>query len=160
MDKKEKEEKLTISDIADWFMLKGKMSNKKVQKLCYYAEAWSEALYNHMITDDAVFEAWVHGPVNAELYHRFKDCGWRDVELKHPKKAKEKLNRMLTPEQTDLLESVWITYKDYSADDLEILTHREHPWLEQRKGLSKFEPCQNIISRKTMREYYRSIMIK
>lgn len=136
------------------------MSNKKAQKLCYYAEAWSEALYDRMITDDVVFEAWVHGPVNAGLYHRFKDCGWHEFKLKDPEKVKGRLDRMLTPEEVDLLESVWITYKNYSADSLEFMTHRERPWKEQRKGLEIFDPCRNIISRKSMREYYRSIMAK
>ena len=30
----------TILDVAAWFLLKEDMTHKKIQKLCYYAEAW------------------------------------------------------------------------------------------------------------------------
>lgn len=29
--------KADITDVADWLLLKGNMSNKKIQKICYYA---------------------------------------------------------------------------------------------------------------------------
>jgi len=35
-----------INTVANWFLNKYSMSHKKLQKLCYYAEAWHQALYN------------------------------------------------------------------------------------------------------------------
>ena len=47
---------------------KGAMSSMKLQKLCYYAQAWS------LVWDDAPlfdedFQAWRNGPVCYELYN-------------------------------------------------------------------------------------------
>ena len=32
--------KYSVFEIANWFLLKESMSHKKLQKLCYYAQAW------------------------------------------------------------------------------------------------------------------------
>ena len=61
----------TVFDIANWFLEKQSMTHKKLQKMCYYAQAWSYALKNRPIMD-AEFEAWVHGPVCRELYEKYK----------------------------------------------------------------------------------------
>ena len=60
-------QRVDILDIASWFLSKESMSQKKLQKLCYYAEAWSQALRGKPIPQRAEFQPWVHGPVNLEL---------------------------------------------------------------------------------------------
>ena len=37
---------LDARDVAEYFLTKEKMSNKKLQKLCYYAQAWHYAFYD------------------------------------------------------------------------------------------------------------------
>lgn len=149
----------SIKDVADWFLLKENMSNKKIQKLCYYAEAWSLALLDQDIADQSDFEAWVHGPVSQTLYSDFKGFGWKELTITNPDIVKERLEPLFTKEQLEVLESVWDTYGEYGADQLEALTHTEEPWLEQRVGLGKFQSSTRKISRETMKEYYRSIAI-
>lgn len=149
-----------IKDVADWFLLKGNMSNKKIQKLCYYAEAWSLVLLNQDIARRSDFEAWVHGPVSKVLYDEFKEFGWRELTIINPDVVKDRLASLFTNEQLDVLESVWDTYGEYGADQLEALTHTEKPWLEQRKGLGKFQSSTRKISKKTMKTYYQSIEIQ
>ena len=61
-----------IFDIANWFLKKESMDQKKVQKLCYYAQAWSLALFNKPIID-CKFEAWAHGPVCSELWNELHE---------------------------------------------------------------------------------------
>ena len=39
------EVKYSIGNIADWFLSQSSMTHKKLQKLCYYLQAWSLALY-------------------------------------------------------------------------------------------------------------------
>lgn len=58
------------------------------------------------------------------------------------------------------MESVWDTYGEYDADQLEALTHLEEPWLEQRMGLEKFQSSTRKISKETMKRYYKSIAIQ
>ena len=38
------------------------MSNLKIQKLVYYAQAWFLALYDEFLFEDDI-QAWVHEPV-------------------------------------------------------------------------------------------------
>jgi hypothetical protein len=66
--------KYGILDIACWFLHKEAMSHRKLQKLCYYAQAWFFTLENIRLTD-AIFEAWIHGPVSPSLYQHFKKYG-------------------------------------------------------------------------------------
>ena len=42
----EEEGRYSVYEIADWFLNKGNMTQKKLQKLCYYAQAWCYALKN------------------------------------------------------------------------------------------------------------------
>ncbi|MBR1628236.1 MAG: SocA family protein [Lachnospiraceae bacterium] len=143
----------TIFDVADWFLSKEAMTPKKVQKLCYYYKAWGLALYGDDLIPDAEFQAWVHGPVCPELYQKYKDYGWNDI----PKNEGE-----LYPfniKEMDILESVWITYGDMSANALEAQTHVEDPWIITRRkdGKKEFENCVAVIDNALMREYYKSI---
>lgn len=151
------EVKADITDVADWFLLHENMSNKKIQKLCYYAEAWSLALLNQHIANNSEFEAWVHGPVNRTLYDRFKGYGWHELKITNPEIVKERLEGLFTKEQLEVLEAVWDTYGEYGADQLEALTHTEQPWLEQRTDLGQFESSSRTISCETMRNFYKSI---
>ena len=63
--------KYSVFEIANWFLKKSNMTHKKLQKLCYYAQAWYYALKNKRLVDSD-FQAWSHGPVSPALYERFK----------------------------------------------------------------------------------------
>lgn len=139
-----------VETIADWFLCKERMTHKKLQKLCYYAQAWSYALYDRPMIDD-VFEAWVHGPVSPKLY---KD--YRGSYLIKLNPSNTDFN-CLSQEDSELLERVWITYGGESANSLEAMTHREEPWREARRSLTQYERCNEPISTETMKSYYRSV---
>lgn len=132
-----------IFDVAKWFLYKSSMTNKKLQKLCYYAYVWSIVLlnddYNNLksISKNG-FEAWVHGPVCRQLYNKYRDYGWNDI----PKEEKEP---NLPNELKEVLNEVWDAYGWCSAGQLEALTHKEEPWINARKGLDQTEPSNNKI---------------
>ena len=58
----------SVFDVANWFLSKGSVTHKKLQKLCYYSQAWHCALYDGTPLFAERIEAWVHGPVIPELY--------------------------------------------------------------------------------------------
>ena len=76
-----------IERLAQWFLSVSSMSNKKLQKLCYYAYCWYIVFYNdiELITKENMgdirvlcsepFQAWIHGPVSPQLYQRYKSYG-------------------------------------------------------------------------------------
>ena len=141
---------MDIYDVSRWFLGEESMTNKKLQKLCYYSIAWGHALMGKAIVDDSRFEAWVHGPASPTLYREYKKYGWNDI----PKAATKP---EFKNDITELLEAVWITYGDKSGNELEALSHSELPWIEARNGLASDEYSTKRISSKTMASYYNSI---
>lgn len=142
---------ISIFDVANWFLAKERMTHKKLQKLCYYAQAWSCAIQPEKLTN-AVFEAWVHGPVCRDLYNKYHPYGFDYIP--QPENAP-----VFDYETEDFLGSVWETYGDQTANALEALTHTELPWQTARAGLLPDEPSEKPISEDIMRDFYRSIYI-
>lgn len=146
---------MKIFAIADWFLQKESMNQKKLQKLCYYAQAWN-LVFNEKQMFDGDFQAWVHGPVNYSLWKRLDTYGYSNIE--QSKFSKDRIN--LDTETLSVLNDVWATYGKYSGYQLELLTHQERPWIEARGGFLPTQPSREIISSKTMREYYSSLISK
>lgn len=144
--------KYNVYEIANWFLLKETMTHKKLQKLCYYAQAWFYALKDIRLMD-TVFEAWIHGPVSPVLYDKFKSFGYSCIKL-----AGSYVPH-IEEGDIELLESVWETYGDHTGNALEALSHSELPWIEARTGYAPHERCSVAISVESMKKYYRSIYI-
>lgn len=142
--------KYSIFEIANWFLSKENMTHKKLQKLCYYAQAWFFALRGFRLANTD-FQAWIHGPVSPALYERFKGFGFETIKLSSNYKS------AIDSEDLSLLEDVWDTYGGKTGNALEALTHRETPWLDARKGYNDNERCTIIISPEKMKEYYISV---
>ena len=144
--------KYSVFDIADWFLKKGNMTQKKLQKMCYYAQAWCYALNGYRLMNSD-FQAWIHGPVSPALYEKFRRFGYDTIKIKG------NVNIELDKQDEELLEDVWETYGDRTGNALEALTHREAPWIEARKGYSENERCTVVISPESMKRYYTSIYL-
>ena len=71
---------LTCFDVADYFLSKTDeeagdvISNLKLQKLVYYAQGFTLAVTGKPLFNEEI-EAWQHGPVVPDLYHKYKDHG-------------------------------------------------------------------------------------
>ena len=142
---------ITIFDVADWFLSKEAMTHKKLQKLCYYYKAWGFALYDKDLLPESRFEAWIHGPVNSELYNKYKKFLWNDI----PQKLDN--SKLFNKKELDLLESIWLTYGALTANAIEAQTHIDLPWRNARIGLDEFVNSNNIISNEDMKNYYRQV---
>ena len=123
------------------------ITNLKLQKLLYYSQAWYLVLAEEPLFAESI-EAWVHGPVVASVFGEYKHFRWSEIN--------EDGTASSIPDIDGHLRAVWEAYGNFSASELERLTHQETPWLEARKGLAPDEPSRNIISLKTMREFYDS----
>lgn len=142
--------KYSIYDIANWFLAKGDMTQKKLQKLCYYAQAWAYALKGYRL-ENTDYQAWIHGPVSPALWEKFKSFGYDTICIRG------KFSFNFDEEDVKLLEDVWDTYGENTGNALEALTHRELPWIEARRGYEPDERCTVVISPNTMASYYKSI---
>ena len=123
------------------------ISNLKLQKLLYYAQAWYLALYDVPLFDDPI-EAWVHGPVVPSVYGKYKGWSWRPIDIEPEEEEFDSQTR-------NHLDEVMDVYGGLSAYDLEKLTHQEDPWRNARGDLPPDAPSNNVISHQDMRDYYK-----
>lgn len=147
-------------DVAGFFLSKKALSPKKVQKLVYYAYAWYIALYNQDAAhiDEVLFkeepEAWMHGPVFPSLYKEYKCYGWNDIPKKKNLGLLFQRNKISSNGLKDFLEDVWIKYGEYTADQLEYMTHQEDPWRKARAGMDAQASSKVKISKEDIYIFY------
>lgn len=133
------------------------VTNKKLQKLMYYCDAWHLALFKAPIVSNE-FEAWVHGAVLRPLYSEYAIYGYDSIQL-NIESAKENINnfRELVKASTyDIINKVLNKYFRLSADELECKNHAEYPWRHAREGLSANTSCDRKISKTITMNYYSS----
>lgn len=129
----------------------------KLQKLLYYSQAWCFAL-NHKPFFDAKFQAWVHGPVNREIYDRFAGDKFLYSRLEQKDTRAGFTSEWLSADDRAHVDSVLEVYAEYSGTQLEELTHREEPWQDARKGLSDSQRCETVISESLMESHYAKLL--
>lgn len=150
----------TASEIADYFIAKANqgskpISNKKLQKLVYYSQAWSIVLNNKKLFPEKI-EAWVHGPAIRTLYVKYKEFGFSPIKKEIEKEA---ISGISTKDKK-LLDEVWSVYGNLDAGYLEMLTHSERPWQEAREGLQGHESSENEIAPTSLRDYYLAKLVE
>lgn len=141
----------TVFDVAKYILNKnGDMSTMKLQKLCYYSQAWSLVWDDKPLFEEE-FEAWVNGPVCRELFNEHKGVfriSQRDIsgDINNLKK-----------EQIETINIVLDHYGNKDAQWLSTLTHMEKPWRDARSGFPDGYPCGAIILKQNMADYYGSL---
>jgi uncharacterized phage-associated protein len=142
--------------IADYLLLRAKqdkkvITNKKLQKLLYYVQAWSAAIENKRAFDDKI-EAWVHGPAIKKVYLAYQKCGNKPID----KEVSSDVVSCIPEPTRQLIDEVWQVYDKYDGDYLELLTHSEEPWQKARGSLGPHMNSEEEITFESMRDYYRA----
>lgn len=141
-------------DVAKYFLAQSSedagdlISNLKLQKLVYYAQGFSLALYGQPLFAERI-EAWLHGPVVPDLYHHYKAFG--SGHIPHPEAFDF---GTFSAEERELLDEVYEAYGQYSAWRLRQLTHDESPWIENYR-----EGNNRVISQDSMTRYFETQVI-
>ncbi len=140
----------TVFDVAEYILKAvGPMSAMKLQKLVYYAQAWSTVWDDAPLFPNCI-EAWANGPVVRDLYeaHRGK------FTLSHGVFAGRGDADKLSEVQRDTVDAVIEAYAGKSAQWLSDQTHSEEPWRNARGGLADGERGQAEISLAALSEYF------
>ena len=132
----------SVFDVAKYFLERlGPLCSLKLQKLCYYSQAYHLAWTDKEIFPEE-FEAWKYGPVclklrtlpkndDAEIETVEGDLGFNDTELA-------------------TLEKVLKNYGNRTPMWLSELSHSEKPWK------NVYEPMKNnLIEKQVMKAYYK-----
>jgi uncharacterized phage-associated protein len=137
-----------VFDTAKYILEKlGTMSAMKLQKLCYYSQAWALVWDDYPLFEED-FEAWANGPVCPILY--FKTKGKYLISVSDETGGDEDL----TDEQKDTIDKVLEHYGSHNAQWLSQLTHMEEPWINAREGVPVGAGCNNVITKESMALYY------
>ena len=148
----------TASQLADYYIwfandVGSYLSNHKLQKLLYYAQAWYLAFEDKPLFDED-FEAWVHGPTIPALFYEYKEqFGFKPI-LKEVEKPE------FPQEVQEFLDELSDDYFFRDAYELELMVRREDPWIKARGELPRDEPCHAIISKQLMKAYYKTRVIE
>jgi len=120
------------------------ISHMKLQKLVYFCQGYSLALYGKPLFPDPI-EAWTHGPVCPKLYHILKSYGQLPITASiDPEKI------TLNEHEKYLIGMVYDSYGQYSASRLRKITHEEGPWNVAREGVT--------IPQEAMLEYFEALI--
>lgn len=143
----------SVFDVAQYILNrldKLPVTTWKLQKLVYYAQAWSLVWEDAALFDEPI-QAWANGPVCPDLYAKHKgQFQISSLEIAGNVDA-------LTVSQKETIEIVLAHYGSKSAQYLSELTHLEQPWITARKELRAGERGNNEISLESMSEYYGSL---
>jgi uncharacterized phage-associated protein len=142
-----------MEDVAAYILTKiGPITAMKLQKLCYYAQAWHLAWEDQQLFDSRI-EAWANGPVIPELYRQHRGR----LHLSPGDIAGDPA-RLAGAEQ-ESIDLVLDFYGEMTAHHLCVLTHREDPWRQARAEarLSPMERGAAEIPSGAMHEYFRSL---
>lgn len=127
------------------------ISHLKLQKLVYYAQAWSLVFRNQPFFAQDI-EAWVSGPIVRAVWEKYKV--YQDGDIPAP----ENFDTEFTDDELEVLEEVWSTYGELSAKYLRDLVCSEKPWLTSRHALDLAAPSINMISYESMKSYYANFV--
>lgn len=138
---------MKVYDVAQYILnsVGGEISAMKLQKLCYYSQAWT------LVWDDKElfpeeFLRWDNGPVCRELFDLHKGMFFVDRNF---------IDRSLLSEipvdgARRNIDQILEEYGKYSGGDLSEMTHAENPW--------KDTPRNQIITKDCMKKYYSGLI--
>lgn len=124
------------------------MTNLRVNKLLYFAQAWSLVRRGKQLFDDHI-QAWQYGPVVPEVYRAFKPCGRERIAAVSGEYSPNVFNN----DELNLLLDILNEYGKYSSPALVELTHAKGtPWnnaySSEQRGIE--------ISNSALLEYFSS----
>lgn len=141
-----------VFDVAAYILERcGAMSTWKLQKLCYYSQAWALAWTEKPIFNED-FEAWSNGPVCRKLFNEHKGL----FMIKRSDLIFGNSDN-LNSDEKDTINVVLRDYSDMSPYELRELSHSEAPYINARNGLPPGASCSNVITKTEMGDFYGSL---
>ena len=139
----------SVFDVAKYILSEiGEMSTWKLQKLCYYPQAWHYTWTEKPLFKEE-FQAWVNGPVCPALFYAHKGkyvVNASDISYGN--------KNNLTDDEKETVDTVLNHYGDWMPVELREQTHAEAPWRIARGNLPDNQKCDEVISLESMGYYY------
>lgn len=135
---------LNVLDVAELILYHSKddenMTHKKLQKLVYYAQGFSLALFNMPLFKETI-RACPNGAFVLEIEKRYGEHSNERI----PFQSHRKLEREPDEHIHQLIQDVCLIFKDYNAKDIERLLKTEEPWIKARTGLREYDEGKRAV---------------
>lgn len=128
------------ADIAAWFLRKANadagaqiddITNMKLQKLVFFSQLVAVCTNDGTPIHREPSLAWDYGPVVFSLYERIRKIGKLYLSIEDPavSAAFQGAEGIGDPDAVAILEAVWGKFRNWTAVQLSMLTHRRNsPW--------------------------------
>ena len=139
---------MNVFDVAKYILtsIGGEISAMKLQKLCYYSQAWTLAWDDKELFPEE-FLRWDNGPVCRELFDIHQGKFFVDSSIVD---ASILSGNEFSKNQLRNIDQILEEYGNISGSDLSEMTHRESPWINTTKN--------EIISKEVMKNYYAGLV--
>ena len=142
----------SIKAVANYILKRlGFVSTMKLQKLAFYSQAYSLAVYNAPLFESD-FQAWANGPVCPELFYLHRGrfiVGPGELGSSDQAASLSQIERKS-------IDAVLAVLGEYDGNALSNLTHQERPWIDARGDIGDGERCSNVISKEAIKAFYSS----
>ncbi len=136
--------------VANYFIILGLdeneeyMTNLRLNKLMYFAQAWSLALFGKPLFQERI-EAWDYGPVVPSIYHQYKSFGKHPIECVSPDFSLD----IFSEDERELLSAVMAHYRKFSTSGLVDIAHVDSgPWYKA------YNSSNRIINQDDIRAFF------
>lgn len=141
----------SIFDVATYILHQhGPMSPMKLQKLCYYSQAWSLVWDDQELFPEE-FEAWRTGPVCRELSLQIRG------QLSISENSLPGDPDSLTENQKYTIDQVLAYYAPHDAQWLGRLAQMEDPWTEAEAQIQNNLHDTVFVTKDSMARYYSAL---
>jgi uncharacterized phage-associated protein len=143
---------VSIFDVAAYILKQYRTESiLKLQRLCYYAQAWYLVWEDEPLFEED-FYAWKTGPVNKEIQHLVNTNP--NLEIENIFGDDNKLNEV----QKKNIDKVLAYYTPHSASWLSQLSTMEEPWKQAREEARQSGKSKDILILKNkIASYYCSL---
>ncbi len=129
------------------------ITNLELQKLAYFLEAIYMVCENKNYLYKEEFLAWNFGPVNLEIYQKYKSFGRNPIELED--------DIDINPNNLPYIKILFNLFHEFSAAQLVNLSHlKGSPWYNISKKYDGKIPEYEIINKKDTKEWFNTLVIK
>lgn len=142
-----------VFDVAKYILEHtGEISTMKLQKLCYYSQAWSLVWDDKPLYENEI-QAWRNGPVIPDLFSEH-----RGLFLIIADELQKGDSSNLNSEQKETIDAVLRDYGSFTGGQLSQITHSELSWISARDGYDTYEYSNNKINLADIQDYYTTML--
>lgn len=139
-----------VVDVAAYILSQGPREALELQKLVYYAQAWSLAWDGVGLFNDRI-EAWPKGPVAPALWRQHRNQQFVESVDGDP--------ASLTARDQATIDAVLAFYGRLGSSRLVGMTHEDKPWQDARGDLAADARSSQRIPEAAMRRFYSAQQI-